>query len=236
MPKLILKYKDTKINDFLLDKGRNITIGRRESNDIVIENLAVSGMHAKIDAIDKGYLLTDLKSKNGTFVNGQLIATHWLGHGDTVSIGKHTLVFAYAEGEERETASGAGGMDKTMVMDTDKYRDMLSKSSGNAAGTIRKKEFVGVLSFLTGGDGEQEIKKKLIKIGKDASSDIIVRGLMIGKTAATISKRPKGYYLSYVGGMAKPKVNDVAVKESILLNEFDIIELGSVKMQFIYKN
>ena len=75
MPNLILKFKDTKINDFLLDQGRNITIGRREGNDIVIENLAVSGMHAKIDAIDKGYLLTDLKSKNGTFVNGQLIAT-----------------------------------------------------------------------------------------------------------------------------------------------------------------
>jgi len=235
MPKLILKFKDTKINDFLLDQGRNITIGRRESNDIVIENLAVSGMHAKIDAIEKGYLLTDLKSKNGTFVNGQLIATHWLGHGDTVSIGKHTLVFAYAEGEEKPDAS-ADGMDKTMVMDTDKYREMLSKSSGNAAATIRKKEFIGVLSFLSGGDGEIEIKKKLIKIGKDASCDIIVKGFTIGKTAATVSKRPKGYYLSYVGGMAKPKVNDVMVKESVLLNEFDTIELGSLKMQFIYKS
>ena len=96
MPKLTLKFKDTKINEFLLEQGRNITIGRRESNVIVIENLAVSGMHAKIDPIDKGYLLTDLKSKNGTFVNGQLVATHWLGHGDTVSIGKHTLVFTYA--------------------------------------------------------------------------------------------------------------------------------------------
>ena len=235
MPNLILKFKDTKINDFLLDQGRNITIGRREGNDIVIENLAVSGMHAKIDAIDKGYLLTDLKSKNGTFVNGQLIATHWLGHGDTVSIGKHTLVFSYAEGEERPDTS-AGGMDKTMVMDTDKYRDMLSNSSGNVAGSIRKKESMGVLSFLAGGEGELEITKKLIKIGKDASCEIIVKGFMIGKTAATVSKRPKGYYLSYVGGMAKPKVNDVAVKESVLLNEFDIIELGGVKMQFIYKS
>ena len=235
MPKLTLKFKDTKINEFLLDQGRNITIGRRESNDIVIENLAVSGMHAKIDSIDKGYLLTDLKSKNGTFVNGQLIATHWLGHGDTVSIGKHTLLFAYAEGEEKPNM-GSGGMDKTMVMDTEKYRDMLSKSSGNVAGTIRKKESIGILSFLAGGDGELEIKKKLIKIGKEASSDILVKGLMIGKTAATVSKRPKGYYLSYVGGMAKPKVNDVTVKESVLLNEFDIIELGSVKMQFIYKS
>lgn len=234
MPKLTLKFKDTKINDFLLEQGRNITIGRRESNAIVIENLAVSGMHAKIDSIDKGYLLTDLKSKNGTFVNGQLVATHWLGHGDTVSIGKHTLVFAYAEGEEREIKS-SGGMDRTMVMDTDKYRDMLSESSGNMAATIRKKESMGILSFLAGGDGELEIKKKLIKIGKEASCDIIVKGLMIGKTAATVSKRPKGYYLSYVGGMAKPKVNDLVVKESVLLNEFDIIELGSVKMQFIYK-
>jgi len=235
MPKLILKFKDTTIDDFLLDQGRNITIGRRESNDIVIENLAVSGMHAKIDAIDKGYLLTDLKSKNGTFVNGQLIATHWLGHGDTVSIGKHTLLFAYTKGEERPDTS-AGGMDKTMVMDTEKYRDMLSKSSGNVTGTIRKKEFVGVLSFLAGGDGEIEIKKKLMKIGKDTSCDIIVKGFTIGKTAATVSKRPKGYYLSYVGGMAKPKVNDVAIKESVLLNEFDIIELGSIKIQFIYKS
>jgi hypothetical protein len=92
------------------------------------------------------------------------------------------------------------------------------------------------LSFLAGGDGELVIQKKLIKIGKDASSDIIAKGLMIGKTAATISKRPKGFYLSYVGGMAKPKVNDVAVKESVLLKEFDVIEIGSIKMQFIYKN
>ena len=81
-----------------------------------------------------------------------------------------------------------------------------------------------------------EIKKKLIKVGKDPSSDIVIGGLMTGKTAFTISKRPKGYYLSYVGGMAKPKVNDVAVKESILLNEFDTIEIASTKMQFIYKN
>ena len=104
------------------------------------------------------------------------------------------------------------------------------------AGTIRKKEFIGVLSFLAGGDGEIEIKKKLMKIGKDTTCDIIVKGFTIGKTAATVSKRPKGYYLSYVGGMAKPKVNDVAIKESVLLNEFDIIELGSIKIQFIYKS
>jgi hypothetical protein len=235
MPVITLKFKDTKIKDFTLHAGQNLTIGRRETNDVVIENLAVSGMHAKIDSIDKGFLLTDLKSKNGTFVNDQLISTHWLGHGDTVNIGKHTLVFAYQEGEERPAAS-SNAMDKTMVMDTDKYRDMLSLSSTSAAGKTRKERSTGVLSFLAGGNGEFEIKKKLIKIGKEPSSDIVIGGFMTGKTAATISKRPNGYYLSYVGGMAKPKLNDFVVKESALINEFDIIEIGPVKLQFIYRN
>jgi hypothetical protein len=234
MPIITLKFRDTKIQDFTLAEGMNLTIGRRDTNDVVIENLAVSGMHAKIDSIDKGYLLTDLKSKNGTFVNGQLISTHWLGHGDTISVGKHTLVFAYQEGEERAPASGEA-MDKTMVMDTDKYRDMLSKSGTSAAGKARKETSVGVLSFLAGGEGEFEIRKKLIKIGKDSTSDIVIGGFMTGKTAATISKRPNGYYLSYVGGMAKPKLNDVVVKESAQLNEFDVIEIGSAKMQFVYR-
>ena len=59
--------------------------------------------------------------------------------------------------------------------------------------------------------------------------------MMVGKIAATISKRPQGYHLSYVEGMSKPKVNNEAVKESVLLKEFDTIELGSVKMEFILK-
>ena len=59
---------------------------------------------------------------------------------------------------------------------------------------------------------------------------------MTGKTAATISKRPKGYYLSYVGGMTKPKVNSVVVKESVLLKEFDTIEIGPLKAQFVFKS
>jgi len=234
MPVLILKFKDTKINEYRLQAGGNLTIGRRDANNVVIENLAVSGFHAKIDSIDKGFMLTDLKSKNGTFVNGQLVASHWLGHGDTINIGKHTLVFTYEEGEERTTSSG--NMDKTMVMDTDQYRDMLSKSSPPAAGQLRQEQPVGMLSFLAGDQQEYEIRKKLVKIGKDRSSDIIIGGLMTGKTAATISKRPKGYYLSYVGGMAKPKVNNVAVKESVMLKEFDTIEIGPLKAQFVFKS
>jgi hypothetical protein len=80
-----------------------------------------------------------------------------------------------------------------------------------------------------------ELTKKLTKIGKNASSDIVVSGLTVGQTAATISKRPDGYYLSYVGGMSKPKVNGETVRESAPLKQFDVIEIGSAKMQLINK-
>jgi predicted component of type VI protein secretion system len=231
MPILTLTFKDNTIGTYQLEKGKSLTIGRKDSNDIPIENLAVSGHHAKIDAVGDGYLLTDLQSKNGSFVNKELIQSHWLKEGDIILIGKHTLIFTYGEDEEKPDAE-AGTMDQTMVMDTDKYRDMLAQAAPQAdAAPAKEKEAVGVLSYLAGGEGEIKLTKKLTKIGKSSSSDIQVGGFMVGKTAATISKRPQGFSLSYVEGKA-PKVNGAAVKESVSLKEFDEIEIGSVKLQF----
>jgi hypothetical protein len=239
MPKLTLKFKDNVVGEFELEKGRSLTIGRIDSNDVVIENLAVSGHHAKIDSVGDGYLLTDLQSKNGSFVNDQHVTSHWLQHNDRILIGKHTLVFQYQEGEDRPAAeAGAGGgMDQTMVMDTGQYRKMMEKSGkATDAGDGLQGEPVGVLSYLGGGEGEVEINKKLFKIGKSSSSDLVVSGLMIGHTAATISKRPNGYSLSYVEGMTKPKLNGKTIKESVMLKEFDVIEIGGAKLQFVLKS
>ncbi|MEA3435336.1 MAG: FHA domain-containing protein, partial [Thermodesulfobacteriota bacterium] len=235
MPVLTLKFKDSVIQDYQLQKEKSFTIGRRNNNDIVIENLAVSGNHAKIDSAGDGFVLTDLHSKNGCFVNEKLVTSHWLKHGDIIYIGKHALVFEYLQDEVRP-AGPSGDMDKTMVMDTSKYRDMMSKSdSDTASPRIKQNEPGGFLSYLSGGDGEVQIAKNLLKIGKDPSCDIIASGLGVGRTAATISKRPTGLYLSFVGGISKIKVNSKVVKESVALKEFDIIELGSIKMQFFTK-
>jgi len=233
MPIITLKFKDNVLGEYHIQEGKSLTIGRKDSNDIPIENLAVSGHHAKIDAVGDGYLLTDLKSKNGSFVNKELASSHWLQEGDVILIGKHTLVFSYAEGEDRPAQ--VQNMDQTMVMDTDKYREMLAKAAP-AGGGAPKKAAIGVLSYLAGGDGEVELVKKLIKIGKNSANDIVVGGLMMGQTAATISKRPNGYSLAYVEGMSKPKVNGEAVKESVMLKEFDNIEIGAVKFQFFIKS
>jgi pSer/pThr/pTyr-binding forkhead associated (FHA) protein len=236
MPTLTLRFEQNSIKDYPVEKGKTLTIGRKETNDVVIENLGVSSRHAKIDTVDDTFLLTDLQSKNGTFVNEKLITSHWLKHGDVIAIGKHTLVFSFAEGEARPDASGGAMMEETMVMETDKYQAMLAKSYPHpsaAAGEVER-EAVGVLTYLAGGEGEVRLSRKLTRLGKDPTCDVVVNGLLVGKTAATVSKRPAGYYLSYVGGMTKPKVNGRTVKESVKLEEFDMIELGSAKLQFIH--
>ena len=111
MPNLTLKFKDTKLEEYQLQTGHSLTIGRRQNNDVIIENLAVSGHHAKIDSVADGFVLVDLKSKNGSFVNEQLISSHWLTNGDIINIGKHSLVFSYSE-DEVLTDEGSDEMEK----------------------------------------------------------------------------------------------------------------------------
>ena len=93
MPTITLKHKKNTLGDYQLNKGFSITIGRKPKNDVVIEDMAVSGLHAKIDSVEDRFVLVDLQSKNGTFVNEQLVSSHWLKHGDIINLGDHALAF-----------------------------------------------------------------------------------------------------------------------------------------------
>ena len=92
MAKLILSLDGTVLKEVPLDKER-LTIGRRPSNDLQIENLAVSGEHALIVTILNDSFLEDLGSTNGTLVNGVPIKKHILQHNDVVEIGKYKLKY-----------------------------------------------------------------------------------------------------------------------------------------------
>jgi len=162
MPILTLKFKDTAIGDYQLLKGLSLTIGRRKNNDVVIENLAVSGHHAKIDSVGAEFVLIDLQSKNGSFVNEKFINTHWLRDGDVINIGKHSLSFNYTDGEQVPD-DGSGKIDKTMVMDTSQYRSMMKNSKPNAPKLLFKNDNLASdcgLAFLAGGSGKIKLSKK----------------------------------------------------------------------------
>jgi pSer/pThr/pTyr-binding forkhead associated (FHA) protein len=234
MPILSLKFKDSPIDDFQLQKGLSLTIGRRKNNDVVIENLAVSGHHAKIDSVGDDFVLIDLQSKNGSFVNEKIVNTHWLKDGDVINIGKHALAFNYTD-DEQIPENGSDKIEKTMVMDTIQYRSMMKKSKPDAPKPLIKGDNIvsaGGLVLLTGGSGKIKLSKKITKIGKHPTSDIVVKGIWVGQTAVTITKRPDGFHICYIGGLSKPKINDKPIKHSIILNDLDIIDIGPAKLQY----
>ena len=92
MAKLILSMDGLVLKEVVLTKERT-TIGRKPHNDLVIDNLAVSGEHAVIVTILNDSFLEDLGSTNGTFVNGQPVKKHFLQNGDVVELGKYKIRF-----------------------------------------------------------------------------------------------------------------------------------------------
>ncbi len=115
MAKLILSLDGSVIREVPLDKER-IMIGRKASNDIQIENLAVSGEHACIVTILNDSFLEDMGSTNGTLVNGNPIKKHILQSNDVIEIGKYKL--KYVAGAPAAAAGAGGGDDfeKTMIL------------------------------------------------------------------------------------------------------------------------
>ena len=68
--------------------SREVTIGRREDNVVVIEEGYVSGHHARIFQRNDNYVLEDLKSTNGTILNGEKIENKvYIRSGDKIKIG-----------------------------------------------------------------------------------------------------------------------------------------------------
>lgn len=92
MAKLILTKSGTFIQEMTLVKERT-TIGRRAHNDLVINNLAVSGEHAVIITIYNDSFLEDLNSTNGTHVNGLPISKHFLQHNDVIQMARYKLLY-----------------------------------------------------------------------------------------------------------------------------------------------
>ncbi len=95
MLKLMMLIDDVVSREIQLTKDRT-TVGRRPYNDIVIDNLAVSGEHAVLQMDAGDVYLEDLNSTNGTYVNGKTVKKQMLQNGDILEIGKHQLKFIKA--------------------------------------------------------------------------------------------------------------------------------------------
>jgi predicted component of type VI protein secretion system len=106
MGKLVVSLDGVVIKEVQITKDKT-TLGRRPYNDIVIDNLAVSGEHAVLQMVGADVFIEDLNSTNGTYINGKAIKKQLLTHNDTVEIGKYKIKFLVDE---------TGDYEKTMIM------------------------------------------------------------------------------------------------------------------------
>lgn len=205
MPKMIVSIDGVVIKEVQLTKDRT-TLGRRPYNDIVIDNLAVSGEHAVMQMSGAEVFLEDLNSTNGTYVNGKAIKKQQLQNGDTVEIGKYKIKFVNDGASEN--------YEKTMVINSGAV-----EGGAQAVGN-------GAIKVMSGAAAGREVPlvKVVTTIGKP------------GVAVAAITRRPHGYVVALVEGAIKPTVNGVALgTDAVNLKHGDLIELAGTQMQFIQK-
>jgi len=89
---LIVRRGPSEGTSFLLATDLT-TIGRGDDADVMLDDVTVSRRHAEITRTEQGWLLRDLGSLNGTYVNRARIETSVLAGGDEVQIGKYRFVF-----------------------------------------------------------------------------------------------------------------------------------------------
>ncbi len=102
-----LSWKDTNRSQ-QIEVGDFLTLGREFGNHIVLEDSFTSGRHARVERKAGGFLLRDLRSRNGSFINGARVLEAMLNDGDRVRIGQTELMFSakkITEGESLPLAS-----------------------------------------------------------------------------------------------------------------------------------
>lgn len=205
MPKMIVSIDGVVIKEVQLTKDRT-TLGRRPYNDIVIDNLAVSGEHAVMQMSGADVFLEDLNSTNGTYVNGKAIKKQPLQNGDTVEIGKYKIKFVHD--------GASDNYEKTMVINSGAVvAPEPAPGVGNAAIKVMSGAAVG---------REVPLVKVVTTIGKP------------GVAVAAITRRPHGYVVALVEGATKPTINGSPIgTEAVNLHHGDLIDLAGTQMQFI---
>jgi pSer/pThr/pTyr-binding forkhead associated (FHA) protein len=222
MPKLVLSLDGVVLREVNLSKDRT-TIGRRSHNDLVIDNLAVSGEHAVVFRAGDDIYLEDLGSTNGTTVNGQPIKKHLLQSGDFIEIGKYRLKFL-ADGS---TASeGEVDFDTSQPLRREFYGPGPATIQVRQPGSSEEPPPAGsaTIRILSGANAGRELVliKALTTIGRP------------GYQVAVITRRPTGYFIAHVEGEVFPSVNGANLGSAAHpLKDKDVIELAGVKMEFL---
>lgn len=228
MAKLVISLNGEVLGHYFLDKDR-FTIGRKPTNDLQLDADGVSKEHAAIATVGNDQILEDLRSTNGTFINGRRVERHILQNNDVVTISAYQLKYI------NQKARPDMDFDKTMMISAlgggpeDREGPRTVAQVATAIPTARqvKTSFpLGGVKSVVGAHAGQEIEltRVLAAFGKS------------GEQVAVINRRPHGYFITHVEGKKFPLVNGKSVgAEPYLLKSDDVIEVGGDKLRFFLK-
>lgn len=219
MAKIILMADGVILQHMTLVKDR-ITIGRRPSNDIVIDHLSISGQHAAITTIADDAFLEDLGSTNGTLVNGQLVKKHFLQDGDVIELAKYRIKY------QTEAQSGSSQHDNntaanTLTQTTQAYNPSTINGLDDGYDALRPAS-IKILSGSHSGK-QMPLAKAFVTIGRP------------GIAVAAITRSPQGYAITHIEGAQTPIVNGQPIGAAAhALQDGDVLNLADTEMQFIF--
>ncbi len=209
-------------------EGSAFSIGRSPDCDLVIDNLGVSRRHAQIDLSSGVPVLKDLKSNNGTFVNGRRITKHHLNDGDEIAIGKFTITFHSDDIDEEFDGAPekpARGGDYTLAIDSKvmaaRQRERASKLKAYLKvekGKVEKDTIV--------------IDRSVFTIGKLPSCSVHARGWKVARKHAVIFRDETSFRLLDVSQKGRTWIPGNPVDEE-RLKDGDLIELPGYKFRFM---
>jgi pSer/pThr/pTyr-binding forkhead associated (FHA) protein len=227
MPKMIVSIDGVVIKEVQLTKDRT-SLGRRPYNDIVIDNLAVSGEHAVLQMTGNDVYLEDLNSTNGTYINGKAVKKQLLANNDTVEIGKYKIKFI------NEVAGPT--YEKTMIIKPGAVLPPVKPPVPAGAGASGAAPAAAAAQAADLGQVNASIK---VLSGAAAGRQVPLVKVVttIGKpgvAVAAITKRPHGFVVAHVEGSNKPTLNGSAIgAEPVTLKNGDMLELAGTQMQFV---
>ncbi len=251
MPKLVLLFEGRVLKETAVSHTAAVTIGRLPDNTIVIDNSAVSSHHVRIAREGPQFVVEDLGSTNGTFVNGDKVSKRALRHGDTILVGKHKIFFDRM-GEAEFDAPDLPGREMpdfggTVILDADQQQRLLAaaqarlQSRAQQAAVAAAAEVpaapaplpaVGRLHVLSGRSdlSEYRLDDSTAAIGRDRDALVRLRGWFKPRLAVEIARMGESYVATPVAG--KTLVNGQRLSGRRGLEHGDVLEVSGLELEF----
>src|SRR5579875_3112226 len=249
------------LQETLLSQTKVVTIGRQAGVYLLIDNPAISRRHAEITYANGSYILRDLGSANGTYINDVRLeagSVHRLAQGDRVQFGKVAL-FRFelqAEGGKKVLERGRALTTlhemKTGFFDPEALKQVLlllgqpvlnadgSLSLPGATRAVAASEvakFVTVPALIGVTQGIPTVfplkRGKRLVLGRDKQCDIVLSDVLVSRKHAEIVEGADGFYIRDLGSSNGVIVNQARIDNPYLLVNGDRFTIGKTTFYFM---